>query len=104
MKKNLIKLSENEIQLLNHILIDERTSKKAKLKAKVILLKANGESISNIINETKLSKRSIINYTNQYINAHNKAAFLHYRKCNQSELYNHKEVLINEFVYSLKIL
>lgn len=96
MKK--IVLDDKNKQILDNIIKLSKNNSKARLKAKVILLKSQGKSIGYIINETKLSKRTIINYTNQYINSKNKLMFLHYKgnlRC--SELSQHKEIY-NEFL------
>lgn len=72
-----LKLSIRERELLKRICDSSSSSPKAKLKAKVILLRAEGKSISEIISKTKLSKRTIINYVNHYIDASKKAFFIH---------------------------
>ena len=96
MSKHL-KLSIRERELLNRICDSSSSSPKAKLKAKVILLRAEGKSISEIILKTKLSKRTIINYVNKYIESTNKASFIHSKgKINQSELSRYPE-LVEEF-------
>lgn len=93
-----LKLSVKEYELLNRICKNSSKTSKAKLKAKVILLKAKGQSISNIMSETKLSKRTIINYVNQYLAATNKAYFIHSKgKVNKSELSNYSN-LTEEFI------
>lgn len=97
MSKDL-KLSAKESELLKRICNSSSSSSKAKLKAKVILLRTEGKNISEIILKTNLSKRTIINYVNQYIEATNKAYFIHSKgKINQSELSNYPE-LIEEFM------
>ena len=96
MSKDL-KLSIKERELLNMICNSSSSSSKAKLKAKVILLRTEGKSISEIILKTKLSKRTVINYVNQYIEASNKAFFIHSKgKVNQSELSSYPK-LVEEF-------
>lgn len=92
-----LKLSIKERELLNRICNSSSSSSKAKLKAKVILLRTEGKSISKIILKTKLSKRTVINYVNQYLEAPNKALFIHSKgKVKQSELSGYPE-LIDEF-------
>lgn len=91
-------LDDKNKRILENIINSSKSSSKANLKAKVILLRAQGKSIAYIINETKLSKRTIINYTNQYINSTNKLMFLHYKgNLRRSELSKNKEIY-NEFV------
>lgn len=96
MSKHL-KLSIRERDLLNRICDNSSSSSKAKLKAKVILLRAEGKNISEITSKTMLSKRTVINYVNQYIEASNKAYFIHSKsKVNKSELSSYPK-LVEEF-------
>ena len=67
MSKNVIKLSAKEREYLTKVLEYKRNSETTKRKVKVILLRNQEKSIPFIINETNLSKRTIINYTNQYL-------------------------------------
>lgn len=90
-------LDDKNRRILRDI-VKGKNNSKAKLKAKVILLRAQRKSIAYIMNETKLCKRTIINYTNQYINSTNKMMFFYYKgNLNQSELSKNKE-LCNEFI------
>ena len=93
MSKNVIKLSAKEREYLTKVLEYERNSETTKRKVKVILLRNQGKSIPFIINETNLSKRTIINYTNQYLKNPRFFAKTNYKK---SELSKHQEI-INEF-------
>lgn len=75
---------------------NEKIDKKLVLKAKVILAKSENKKIETIMEETGLSKRTIISYTRQYIE--NKYKFLYGRpKYVKSELYNYRKELIHEF-------
>ena len=81
--KSIILDDKNRCILRN--IVKSKNNSKARLKAKVILLRAQRKSIAYIMNETKLCKRTIINYTNQYINSTNKMMFFYYKgNLNQS--------------------
>lgn len=100
MPKVKIKLDSKELSLINRIIESSSTSvtPKAKSKATVILMRHQGKDINSIIKQTKLSKRTVINYTNQYVNAKSKGMFFHYRgERNQSELINFIDEIRNEF-------
>lgn len=98
MQKYPIKLDYKETEKLKRILTDTTDKRKAKQKAKVILLKSENNDISTIMKITGLSKRTIINYTTQYLNSNNKNTFFHYNSnLNQSELLNYKEIIKDEF-------
>lgn len=98
-KKYKIRLNKTELKMINTILESESPTikKKAKDKARVILLKSQGENINTIKKKTKLSKRTIINYCEQYINAKPKGMFFHSYKYNKSELNKFSEQIKNEF-------
>lgn len=93
MIKSSIKLSRKEIDYLTSVLNYSRNSQTIKRKVKTILLRSQGKSISFIMNETNLSKRTIINYTNQYLKNPRFFVKTNYKK---SELSKHQEI-INEF-------
>lgn len=98
MQKYAIKLKDNELNTINNILESETVAQKAKVKAKVILLKSQGKDINTIMEQTKLSKRTIINYTNQYINTKFKGYFFHFiGNYKKSELNKFKEQIEEEF-------
>ena len=92
MSKNVIKLSAKEREYLTKVLEYKRNSETTKRKVKVILLRNQGKSIPFIINETNLSKRTIINYTNQYLKNPRFFTKTNYKK---SELSKHQKI-INE--------
>lgn len=98
MSKVKINLNSKDIDLLNRILSSKSSKSKAKLKAKVILMRHQDKSITDIMKETKLSKRTIINYTNKYMECKSIGLYCHrvddYRK---SELYNFKNKIKEEF-------
>ncbi len=86
-------LNDKYIDMLERILKSD-CSDKLKLKAKVILLSQN-KTIEQIINETKLSKRTIINYKNKW--NENPFSFLHKNNYNRSKLYNYRNEIKQEF-------
>ena len=65
MRKNILNISSKEKELLMR-LINSSEAELKKLKVKVILLRNEGTPIKDIIKDTGLSKRTIINYTNMY--------------------------------------
>ena len=62
-----IKLSKHERNRLTFIQNNEKGKLKARKKAKVILLKCQKKSNIEISNEVKLSKRTVINYVNDFL-------------------------------------
>jgi hypothetical protein len=96
MKKNLINLSIKEKEYVEN-LINHNKNPKAQLKAKVILLKSLKNDISTIMIETGLSKRTIINYTNEYINSGYSRQFFFKANYNKSKLNKYTELIVNEF-------
>ena len=68
MRKSRIKLSERDKRRLESIKDEtSQSSKWAKKKSNVILLLSDGRNIRDVIKETNLSKRTIINYENGYL-------------------------------------
>lgn len=92
MKKVVLDKKYNEF--LNNILKREFSTKK-RLKAKVILLLSENKCIKQIIDETKLSKRTIINYKNRW-NKEN-LLFIHKNNYNKSILEKHLSEIRTEF-------
>ena len=91
MKRQTIKLDNNRRDLLKKIILEQTysASNKAKKKAKVILLKSEGKSIKEIIKETNLCKRTIINYVQEYNNMNCDVGgmrFIHKNKYKSSSL------------------
>lgn len=70
MKKKKFELSPNRIKTLSNVTSKKNhdSSARAKRKAKVILLRHEGKSIKDIMEETKLCKRTIISYVKEYNN------------------------------------
>ena len=69
MKGKKIKLDEKRVKMLKRISNpDYNLNQRVAKKAQVILLAHKGKRIKEIMKETNLSKRTIINYTNEYIN------------------------------------
>lgn len=101
MSKCLIQLNskdkKNLENLINNKKANKKANEKAKLKSKVILLKSSKKDIATIMAETKLSKRTIINYTNEYIKSDNKGYFLLKNNYNRSELCKYKKLISDEF-------
>lgn len=102
MKRQKINLDYNRKVLLNNITLKQTysASPKAKIKAKVILLKSEGNSIKEIMKETKLSKRTIISYISDYNNPDKDIGglrFIHKNEYKDSSLEKIKEPLLEEF-------
>lgn len=93
MKKGPIQLDSKEEKILN-LLMKNGKRRKIKNTAKVILLRASNKNISTIRSETGLSKRTIINYTNDYIDDKRKFLINNY---NKSELTKYSSTIIDEF-------
>lgn len=96
MKKNLINLSIKEKKYIDN-LINHNKNSRVQLRAKVIFLKSLRNDINTIMKETGLSKRTIINYTNEYVNSGYSRQFFFKSNYNKSELNKYKELLVNEF-------
>lgn len=79
------------------IIVDGDYDSKAKIKAKIILMRSKNIDIATIINETGLSKRTIINYTNAYIDSDNIKHFFFENNYNKSTLSKHRSLIINDF-------
>lgn len=102
MKYQTIKLNFKQKNKLEYIISNNNYNvrPKAKVKAKVILLKAEGKSINEIIKETKVSKRTIINYVKEYNNYNNdidRMLFFHKNNYKCSYLNTIKPSLLEEF-------
>ena len=67
MQHKIIRLDSKERQQLNDMMEYYDNSLSIKNKVNVILMRSRGTSIPDIIEETNLSKRTIINYVNQYL-------------------------------------
>ena len=94
MQHKIIKLDDKEKKQLTNMMEYQGNSLSLRNKAKVILMRARRASIPEVMKETKLSKRTIINYENKYLE--DKRFFIrnNYKK---SDLINHKNVIIQEF-------
>ena len=97
MQKNPINLNIEDKRYLEQLINYKNNNPKTKLKAKVILLKSLKKDIATIMKETKLSKRTIINYTNEYINSVNKRHFFFKNNYKKSELSKHTSTILKEF-------
>lgn len=106
MKRQTIKLDHNRKDLLKKIILKQTysASNNAKKKAKVILLKSEGKKIKEIMKETKLCKRTIINYVQEYNNPNPSIGgmrFIHKNKYKTSSLKitneNGDNILLEEF-------
>lgn len=102
MKRQKIILDQKRKNLLKQITSNSNytSSVKAKKKATVILLKAKGKSIKDIMEETKLSKRTIINYVNEYNNPNKNIGglrFIHKKNYKISVLEKIHATLLEEF-------
>lgn len=102
MKRQKITLDQKRKNLLKQITSNSNytSSVKAKKKATVILLKAKGKSIKDIMEETKLSKRTIINYVNEYNNPNKNIGglrFIHKKNYKISVLEKIHATLLEEF-------
>ncbi len=91
--KNII-LNKDQKEILNNILKSEY-SNKTKLKAKVVLLLNQNNTVKQIIKETKLSKRTIIYYKNGWIN--NKFSFIYKSSYKKSELEDYLHEIKTKF-------
>ena len=102
MKRQKINLDYNRKVLLNNITLEQTysASPKAKIKAKVILLKSEGNSIKEIMKETKLSKRTIVSYISDYNNPNKNIGglrFIHKKNYKISVLEKIHATLLEEF-------
>ena len=91
MKRQTINLDRKYKDLLTNITLKKTysASTRAKKKAKVILLKSEGKKIKEIMKETKLCKRTIINYVQEYNNPNPSIGgmrFIHKNKYKTSSL------------------
>lgn len=85
MRKNPIELNSKERDSLEQFLkywkdVDSNRAKAIALKIKVILLRDDNKPIEYIMKETGLSKRTIIYYTNKYLN-NNRFFVIAEKKC-----------------------
>ena len=99
MRKNPIKLNIKEKEFLENVISHatiNHLSKEKIIKIKVILMRNDNKTINDIIKETKLSKRTIINYTNRYLD--NNRFFSRVYLKNESELskQNVYKIFLNE--------
>lgn len=100
MTKLKIELDTNQKKLLKNILSDKRnaSSSRAKKKARVILLRAQGKTIQEISSETNLSERTIKYYIKNYItHPVNGIRFIHQNNYKKSRLEKYKSELCDEF-------
>ena len=67
MQHKIIKLDDKEKKQLTNMMEYQGNSLSLRNKAKVILMRARRASIPEVMKETKLSKRTIINYENKYL-------------------------------------
>lgn len=96
MKKKSIVLDNNDKKALEWIIYNSSSRAKVK-KAEVILLRNKNKTISDIINKTGLSKRTIINYQNNWIK--DKLRFIygsHYKKSNLETYCDKLKIEFNE--------
>lgn len=98
MTKFRIKLDRKRKEKLEFISSEKnfRHNLKKKTKAKVVLLRSNGKSIKEIMNETNLSKGTIIKYLEAYCKR-DMNGIIGNVVYKVSELENIKSDLINEF-------
>ena len=98
MTKFRIKLDRKRKEKLEFISSEKnfRHNLKKKTKAKVVLLRSNGKSIKEIMNETNLSKGTIIKYLEAYCKR-DMNCIIGNVVYKVSELENIKSDLINEF-------
>lgn len=98
MTKFRIKLDRKRKEKLEFISSEKnfRHNLKKKTKAKVVLLRSNGKSIKEIMNETNLSKGTIIKYLEAYCKR-DMNGIIGNVAYKVSELENIKSDLINEF-------
>lgn len=96
MKWQTIKLNYKQKNQLEYIISDNNHNvrPRVKVKAKVIILKAAGKSINEIVKETNLSKRTVINYVKEYNSSNNdmdRMRFFHKNnyKCSSLNIINH---------------
>ena len=106
MKRQKITLDQKQKILLKRVTLKSNysSSARAKKKAKVILLKSEGKSIKEIMKETKLCKRTIINYVKEFNDSNrdiDKMRFIHKNNYKTSSLKiankNGNNILLNEF-------
>jgi len=106
MQRQIIKLERERTRTLNNITLEQNysSSPREKKKAMVILLKSKGKTINEISKETKLCKRTIINYVNEYNNKNRLIGGLSFIKKNKYKdsslkIFNNanKNILLKEF-------
>ena len=100
MKGKKIKLDEKRVKMLKRISNpDYNLNQRVAKKAQVILLAHKGKRIKEIMKETNLNKRTIINYTNEYINPDPNIGGMHFIHRNDYKKSSLKDVkgLLEEF-------
>jgi transposase len=94
LKPKKLKLDIKEKEKLTEFVDCDFLSPAIKKKIRVILLRSEGKTIDYIVNNTMLSKRTIINYTNKYLENNR---FFHRKNHKRSVLYTRKDEILKEF-------
>lgn len=90
-----LQLSEHDKTILNNIINSDKATKRSKQKSMIILLKSEGKSIKYITENLKISKRTVINYTNKWKTL--KFNFIHGQHYRKSELEKYTNEIKNDF-------
>lgn len=94
-----LQLSEHDKTILNNIINSDKATKRSKQKSMVILLKSEGKSIKYIMDNLKISKRTVINYTNKWKTL--KFSFIHGQHYQKSELEKYTNEIKNDFLNNI---